>query len=553
MPSTYLSRWNRSCFGRAKTGTARCLVLVAILALCAGADSVHAQLGITGFSLFGGIEGSRLGSASAVGDFNGDGFDDLAVGMPELDLSAAPSAGGVYVILGGPGGWASAQLLTSDTFGRDREAGDRFGSALATGDFDDDGSIDLVIGIPGRTILGADSAGEIIVAYTTAGGRAEAVGGSSFGSPLFDIPRTQVFSQFELPGTPEADDLFGFSLATGDLSADGVDDLAVGSPFEDIQGPLGPRQDVGTVHVIYGFRGFGLVVNTSQQIDEDTPGVGLNANADERFGFALTIGQFTHNANADLAVGVPGEAVFGSGQQGAVILFPGAPGGLDPVGGEEVALSQQTAGILGTLQDGDEFGYALAAGNFDGDSWTDLAIGVPGESELGTTESGAVQVLYGGAVGLTTNGDQFLVESSIDADVDAFDRLGMALVAGDFDGDGRDDLAMGAPLDNSLGFANAGEVTVVYGSPTGVTFTGHQIFDMIFFDTLEVGDQFGSTLAVGRFFSRFQGGQDLAVGVPRRGSPVGSEPGLAVAIRSISIFADGFETGDVSGWSNSVP
>lgn len=520
--------------------TVQCAVALGLLlGLVVGVDSTSAQLGIAGFLRFDGQPDSQAGSTLATGDFNGDGYDDLAVGWPNVTINSRNQAGGVIVSFGGLGGWSQFSSLADANLDRDGEAGARFGSALTVGDFDNDGYDDLVIGIPGRTVSGADAAGDIAVIYGS--------------SESFDFDRTQFFSQVPLPGAPEEDDRFGSSLAAGDLSADGVDDLAIGVHLEDIQGSLGLREDVGAVNVMYGFSGVGLTTTNSLLINEDSPGVGLNANAGERFGFSLAIGQFTHNTISDLAVGAPSEAVFGVGMQGAVIVFPGMPGGLDTVVGEELILSQHADGILGTPEDGDEFGYALAKGNFDGDLWIDLAIGVPGESELGTTESGAVQVLYGGAIGLTTNGDQFFVESSFDIDVDPFDRLGMALAAGDFDGDDHDDLAIGAPLDNSLGVANAGEVDVLYGTSNGLSITGGQVFDMIFFDSLEIGDLFGAALAVGRFFSQSYESQDLVVGVPRRGTPVGSEPGASLVIRSQSIFSDGFETGDASDWSNSTP
>lgn len=535
------------------------VVIMLVLAFGFSADGAWAQLGLAGFSFFDGSPETRLGSAIAVGDFNNDGFDDIAVGMPDYDVVAVSSAGGVSIRLGGPGGWSASAVVTSEGLGGITEAFARFGSALATGDFDNDGHDDLVIGVPDRTVSGADSAGEIVVAYGTSKSRSPS---QVIGTTIFDTARTQFFSQVALPGAPETNDRFGFSLATGVLSSDGIDDLVIGIPFEDIQGPLGLLNDVGAINVMYGSFGAGLTTSGSQLFNENSPGLGLNANAGERFGFSLAIGQFTDNSHLDLAVGTPGEVVFGFGLHGAVVVFAGTASGLDPVVGTEKIYSQLIDGILGTIQDGDEFGYSLAAGNFDGDLQTDLAIGVPGESELGTTESGAVQVLYGTTDGLSPTGSQFFVESSFDTDVDPFDRLGRALAAGDFDGDGRDDLAIGAPFDDSLGFPNAGEIDVLYGTDNGLVIDGGQVFNMIFFDTLEAGDRFGAALATGRFFSQTAEGQDLAVGVPRRGNgsvvapTTGSplpviEPGAFLVIRSLSIFADGFESGDFSDWSAS--
>ena len=543
-----------------KTGSPRALAAwvvcaATLLTLASGSDPAEAQLGIPGFSLIPGFDAGMLGTASAVGDFNNDGYDDLVVGMPEFDVAGNFAAGAVGLFLGGDGDWSNVFFFVSEDLLIPGESGARFGSALTTGDFDQDGHDDLVIGVPGKSVNGVDSAGEIVVAYGTSSGSKQAAAPDGSGVPAFDIARTQVFSQAPLPGAVEEDDQFGFSLAAGDLSADGVADLAIGIPFEDIDSKLGLLESVGAINIMYGISGVGLTAAGSQLFNEDSPGIGFNANTDERFGFSLAIGHFAGSGVGftDLAVGVPGEVVFGPGMHGGIVIFPGAPSGIDPTTSTVVTFSQHTPGVLGVEQDGDEFGYALAVGNFDGDSWTDLAIGVPGESEFGTTESGAVQILYGNVNGLIVGGNQFLVESTIDPDVSAFDRLGMAVAAGDFDGDGRDDLAMGAPLDNSLGFANSGEVTVFYGTPSGVSTAGHQIFNMIFFDTLEIGTLFGSALTTGRFFRSGEGRHDLAVGVPRFGTPVGSEPGASLVIRSQVLFEDGFETGNTSAWSSTVP
>ncbi len=501
-----------------------------------GANTAHAQLDLANFMLMDGADDSMLGSAMATGDFNNDGYDDLAVGMPTLDVGSDPTAGRVGFFIGGPGDWSLITSLSANVIGAEGEAGARFGSALATGDFDNDGHDDLAIGAPGRTVSDGLAAGEVVVLYG--------------GPGIFDFERTQVFDQVDLPGVPETGDRFGTSLAAGDLSNDGVDDLVVGIPLEDI-GPA--KIDAGAVTIIYGVDEDGLTLADSLTLHEDTPGLGLDANTDGQFGFSVAVGQAIVSAIPDLVVGVPGSAVRGPGARGTVVVLSGTDSGIDPAASIVIEWSQSSSGVIGVPQPGDQFGYALAFGNFNGDLWPDLAIGAPGESEIGTTESGAVHILYGNAIGLSAANNQFLTEGVTGANVDAFDRFGTSLSAGDFNGDGRDDLAIGAPLDNSQGVANAGEVTVVYGSAAGANFTGHQVLNMLFFDTLEIGDEFGHALATGRFFDASYEGVDLAIGVPLRGDPAGDDPGASLVIRTRSIFSDSFETGDTSDWSATIP
>ncbi|MDA8018107.1 MAG: integrin alpha [Thermoanaerobaculia bacterium] len=526
-----------------QTRTAILLTLCLTLELLV-ISSASAQLGISdAFQINGGIE-SQLGYASAVGDFNGDGYQDLAIGLPTADTAGADNSGAVVIFHGNHDFLSSSLGVTATLAGGADESGALFGAALATGDFDNNGFDDLVIGIPGKVVNGADNAGQLVVLYSDDQG--------------LDL-EGQFLSQAPLPGVPEAGDQFGSSFAVGDLSQDFVDDLAIGIPGEDLQGETGLQQDAGAVNIVYGSAGVGLTTDGDQLLHEDTNGVGLNANANERFGFSLAIGHFDGLTPMDLVVGAPGEVVLGPGHHGAAIIFPGSRGGLDPLGSEETVLSQAADGVLGNHQDGDEFGYSLAAGFFNADSRVDLAIGVPGESELGTNESGAVQVFYGAFGGLSVEGNQFLVESVLDVDVAPFDRFGEALAAGDFNADGEDDLAIGAPLDNSLGVVNSGEVTVLYGGLEGISIEGFQVFDMIFFDTLDAGDRFGFSLSAGRFFREQSQGtfpnpqsEDLVVGAPLRASDQ-NPVGRVVVIRSISIFLDGFESGDLTKWDIANP
>ncbi|MDA8019368.1 MAG: integrin alpha [Thermoanaerobaculia bacterium] len=517
-----------------------------------GGATASAQLGVAGYELVEGSvsalgAGNHSGWAVAAGDLDGDGLDDLAVGAPD-----EADGGLVAIYLGGADGLQHFVNLSIDA-----EPGDRYGAALAIADFRGNGFRELAIGIPGKVVNGDDNAGEVmVVGFPTlkalqrvpAADRLVEVETSTRG---LIVVTTTVFSQAPLAGAVEAGDLFGSSLATGDLSGDGIDDLAIGVPGEDVNTLLGVASDAGAVNIVYGSDGGGLDNDGNHLLNEETGNVVLNANADEQFGFSLSIGQYLGSQIADLAVGIPGELETGAIAAGAVMVFPGADGGLDPVL-EEIVWRQNVDDVLGTAGDGDAFGFALADGDFDSDGYTDLAIGVPGETELGGNQTGAVQILYGGPIGLEAFGNQFFVESVIDPAFDPFDRFGEALASGDFDDDGWDDLAIGAPLDNSLGVANSGEVTVLYGgSPFGLSFADFQVFDMLFFGGLEIGDEFGFSLAAGRFDS--SSAEHLAVGVPGREVAGFGAAGAAVLVRSQVLFKDGFEDGLVGVWSDVVP
>ena len=239
-------------------------------------------------------------------DFNGDGFADLAVGVPFED-QAATNDGAVNVIYGGPGGLSAA----------------------------------------GNEVWSQGSEG--------------------------------------ITGTPEAGDLFGYSLAAADFNGDGFTDLAVGVPFEDQA-----ATNDGAVNVIYGGPG-GLSAAGNEVWSQGGEGVAGAPEAGDQFGYSLAAGNFGNSSQADLAIGVPFEDQAAT-NDGAVNVIYGATGGL-AVPGNEV-WSQGGEGITGTPEAGDQFGYSLAAGNFGNSSQADLAIGVPFEDQAATND-GAVNVIYG--------------------------------------------------------------------------------------------------------------------------------------------------------------
>ena len=429
--------------------------------------------------------GERFGTSLTTGDFNGDGHLDLAIGVPYETIGGAANAGSVQVIYGGPMGLSSGGSQNwnenSPGLGSLVENGDFFGFALAAGDFNHDGFCDLAIGISGKNVGTGASAGAVQILYGSATGL------TATGAQIWHQ------SVAGMLGAAEADDRFGFSLAAGDFNGDGFVDLAVGVPFEDV----GVVVDAGAAHIIYGSAS-GLNASGNQLwVQEDLT---LTSETSDFFGWALTAGDFNGDGKMDLAVGAQGEDIGGL-NGGAVTVIYGTGSGLSAAGRN--FWHQGIAGILGDPLNDDNFGWALTAGDFNGDGFSDLAIGVPHDNESGVVGSGAVNVIYGSAAGLATPNNQIWHQNLLDGSIaELNDSFGSALAAGDFNGDGYADLAVGVPLEDIGGVVDAGAVHVIFGSATGLTATGNQFIRQNLSGVRgvpETGDRFGSALAAGTF------------------------------------------------------
>lgn len=177
--------------------------------------------------------GAQFGAAEAIGDFNHDGFADVAIGAPGDKVGTAAS-GSVYVFKGSATGivTTSGIRLTQTNTATGNEAGDRFGAALAAGDFNKDGFTDLAVGIPGEAVGSAAQAGAIAV----------------FNGKAAGLTTGTWMDQDTGAGANEAGDLFGSSLAAGDLNGDTFTDLAIGTPGE----ASGTEPKSGSVYVYKG-------------------------------------------------------------------------------------------------------------------------------------------------------------------------------------------------------------------------------------------------------------------------------------------------------------
>ena len=396
-----------------------------------------------------------FGWAVASGDFNDDGYDDLAIGSPGhgsfFDGVNHPKSGAVYVLFGG----AHGLRVRSSYIVEVGAAGYEYGYALAVTDMLDangpgrggDGYADLAVGAPGKSWVyvrsgldishrpnhygefatSAGAAGTARLGASLAAGTFTSAGPAiAVGAPLADVPvgssvasqAGQVvvidgvspmvtLTQSSFGGNPaEPGDHFGAALAAADADGSGYDDLYIGVPGEDLTSSIGDNAvNAGAVQLMFTDSGGGFSTAgwTIHQAFSGVPGD--NAEGDQ-FGDSLAVGRVDGNSSVDLVVGIPGKQIRGHAGAGAVdVLLNGGMGLPANIGNQQ--WTQNSAGVSDAAETGDRFGAAISLGQFGHGSGLDLAIGVPGEDLSGKSNAGAVQVLYGGGVsGPGSAGDQ---------------------------------------------------------------------------------------------------------------------------------------------------
>ncbi|MBK8267747.1 MAG: FG-GAP repeat protein [Planctomycetes bacterium] len=361
------------------------------------------------------------------------------------------------------------------------EAFNNYGVAVAAGDFNGDGVEDLVTGANGD-----GTGGSIIVNF-----------GCPTGITHFDAQRWTLGT---LGFTDMVDSRFGLTLAVGDFDDDGYDDVAVGAPGYD--------SFRGAVVILFG-RATGLGPNVTWISQDNGPGA---YEAGDNFGGALAAGDFNNDGYDDLAVGSYFESLeLNSGtvsNAGAVSIFLGGANGPYPQDGYNITEEDTNVGSSPNAN----FGWALAAGDINGDDRDDLVVGVPRKTNASIVEDGAIHVFFGASNGPTTTGAQYFAGSSMSSPtLLPFDKFGYRLACGDGNGDGFADVAIGMPEADVSGSGNAGRTVVMYGAAAGLSFgnkTSHTG------NPVRTNDRFGEAVAFGRYDASSDLREELAVGAP---------------------------------------
>jgi len=406
-------------------------------------------------------ENDLFGSSVECGDFNDDGYADLAIGSPQEKVGPFIAAGAFHVLFGSADG-----LTGNDSLFLHRDVPGVAGSAsslsywawtLAAGDFDGDGRDDLAVGSTGDFVDSLSGAGTVHVFYGFAGGL------STDGDKIWHRGTKGV------RGKPQASGLFSRSLASGDFDGDGFEDLAIGSPGDTIGG----LTFAGSVNVLYGSNS-GLTAAGDDRWHRNVAGIKGSAAQNDWLGSALAAGDFDNDGYDELVIGIPFDKVGMIDGAGSVQVLRGSAAGLTPAG--DKVWHRDKPGIRGTADDGDHFGYSLTTGRFNRGGHIDLAIGVPGDDVATVIDTGSVHVIYGSGSGLSGSGDQIWHQNrkNINGINEPNDGFGFSVSSGDFDGSGRDDLLIGVPFEDGPLITDSGRIAVIFGKKSGLTAGGDQ-------------------------------------------------------------------------------
>ena len=406
--------------------------------------------------IYGKDQGDNLGCAVASGDINGDGLDDLIISSCEADgpNNDRFGLGEVYIIFGATSFPSVIDLLDPGSYGMiiyGVNTKERFGAALSAADVNGDKIDDLVIGAPdadGWRVTRPD-AGDVFIIF------------GSYQPPEIVDLRTTQYPHVSIYGA-DAGDHLGESVTTTDVNGDGMSDILAGAPGGDGSGDS--RPDAGDAYLISGREVWPEMIDLRSAAADvslfgEDPGDG--------FGSSVLISDIDGDGLEDLIIGAPlakgpDNMRGGAGEVYVIYGKEGFPPTID--------LAKSPPDILIFGRDPlDNLGISLASGDVNNDGISDLLIGARGaDGPDRRADAGEAYLFYGGALPARARLDLALENADITIyGASPLDKLGSALQSGDIDGDGTDDILVGAvgadgPEDR---IPDAGEVYIIFGIP----------------------------------------------------------------------------------------
>ncbi|WP_435221002.1 esterase [Streptomyces sp. Tue6028] len=429
-------------------------------------------------------------------DFDGDGYDDVLIGAPTGTDGTHKNAGYVTVQYGsahGAGTATGTRKARTAVFGQNTpgvpgiaEAGDGFGTAVATGDLDADGYDDAIVSAPGEDVGTVKDAGRVTVLFGSRNGLG-ATRSVTFGAA---VPETGAafgvaVAAARLTGATPGDVLAVADRQGATLFTHGAGALKTTGRLDTTGAPGGDKiQPASLITGDYDDDGYAELVVSGRSLEEDGTGraavyaggaTGLTYTRDLPGGPATASGDIDNDGYDDLVFGRPDrlEDVYEPLTGGTVLVYLGSADGfedVDELGTPAQVWAQYTAGVPGTAELGDGFGADVSLADADGDGYADLAVGTPGE-DIGTVrDAGAVVVLRGSARGLTATGAASFHQNSagVPGTVEKGDRFGGQVRSVDTNGDGRCELLAAAPGENTAD----GVVWLLPAAATGIVTRG---------------------------------------------------------------------------------